>query len=86
MHRMGALFLELFLEQVDIEGFDLTTATVQREYHNIDIFLTNGKRAIIIENKIYAPDQPQQLQRYYRMIKKEGFSHSRHHLSDTLWR
>ncbi len=74
VHKMGTQFLELFIDQIGIQAFDLTTVTVQREYRNIDIFVTNAERAIIIENKIYAPDQPKQLQRYYKVIKKEGFS------------
>lgn len=40
----------------------------------IDIFLTDGKHSIIIENKIYAEDQHHQLLRYwnYGMSQKEG--------------
>lgn len=40
----------------------------------IDIFLTDGKHSIIIENKIYAGDQHHQLLRYwnYGMSQKEG--------------
>lgn len=74
MHQMGSKFLDLFLEQIGIDTFDVTVATVQREYHNIDIFAANPEQAIIIENKIYAADQPKQLQRYYQAIKKEGFA------------
>lgn len=75
MHKMGTQFLQLFLDQIGIQGFDLAAVSVQRECHNIDIFVANSERALIIENKIYAPDQPQQLQRYYKMTKKEGFSY-----------
>lgn len=32
---------------------------------NIDLLLTNNKKAIIIENKIWAKDQEAQLERYY---------------------
>lgn len=75
MHNMGTAFLELFLEHIGIEEFDISSVTVQREYHNIDILVTNAQQALIIENKIYAPDQPKQLLRYYKAIKSEGYKH-----------
>jgi hypothetical protein len=74
MHQMGTRLLELFLSQIGVDGFDVSEVTVQREYHNIDIFIANANCALIIENKIYAPDQPKQLQRYYKEIRKEGFT------------
>ncbi|MDF1512394.1 MAG: PD-(D/E)XK nuclease family protein, partial [Anaerolineae bacterium] len=74
-HQMGALFLERFLNQIGIQDIDLDAVTVQREFQNIDIFIADNETAIILENKIYAPDQPKQLQRYYRAIKKQGFQH-----------
>ncbi len=73
-HGMGTTFLERFLAQAGLEDFDVTTATVQREYQNIDIFIANRVRqAVILENKINAEDQPQQLQRYYKAVRKEGY-------------
>lgn len=42
---------------------------VEREKHNIDILITGDDSALIIENKIYAEDQPEQLRRYYEIIK-----------------
>jgi hypothetical protein len=73
-HGMGTAFLERFLAQAGLETFDVTTATVQREYQSMDIFIANGARqAVILENKIFAPDQPKQLQRYYKAVRKEGY-------------
>ena len=73
-HGMGTAFLERFLAQVGLDGFDVTTATVKREHQNMDIFIANKSRqAIILENKIFAPDQPKQLQRYYKAVRKEGY-------------
>ncbi|MBN2004417.1 MAG: PD-(D/E)XK nuclease family protein [Anaerolineae bacterium] len=73
-HGMGTAFLERFLAQAGLDGFDVTTATVKREYQNMDIFIANRSRqAIILENKVYAPDQPGQLARYYKAIRKEGY-------------
>lgn len=50
-----------------IVGLDAVSSLFQvfREKHRIDILITDGKRAIIIENKLGASDQPQQLARYY---------------------
>ncbi len=73
-HGMGTAFLERFLAQAGLEGFDVTTATVQREYQSMDIFIANAVwQAIILENKIYAPDQPGQLARYYKAVRKAGY-------------
>ncbi|MBN1877757.1 MAG: PD-(D/E)XK nuclease family protein [Anaerolineae bacterium] len=73
-HGMGTRFLELFLEQVCPIVFDLTEVSVQREYQNMDIFIANdAQQAIILENKIYAPDQPKQLLRYYKAVRKAGY-------------
>ncbi|NJN97281.1 MAG: PD-(D/E)XK nuclease family protein [Anaerolineales bacterium] len=35
--------------------------------------MANGTQAIILENKIYAEDQPGQLARYYESVQKQGF-------------
>ncbi|MGC9393936.1 MAG: PD-(D/E)XK nuclease family protein [Anaerolineae bacterium] len=73
-HGMGMAFLERFLAQAGLDAFDVTTATVQRECQNMDIFIANDARqAVILENKIYAPDQPKQLLRYYKAVRKEGY-------------
>jgi hypothetical protein len=68
LHRQGDVFLRLLLEQLDILDFDSTQAYARREYNNIDIFVANDDIAIIIENKIHAGDQEQQLQRYYQSV------------------
>jgi len=73
-HGMGTAFLEKFLAQAGLDAFDVTTATVKREHQSMDIFIANKVRqAVILENKIFAPDQPGQLQRYYKAVRKEGY-------------
>jgi len=70
-HNHGDHFLKLFLER-----FNLTItakALVDIEYKNIDILIRSGDTAIIVENKIYAGDQNEQLSRYYDVMKSEGF-------------
>lgn len=71
-HCQGDAFLRLFLEQVETDGFPSEDAEVNREYHNIDIFIRSNDHAIIIENKIYAGDQDRQLERYYRAASSMG--------------
>lgn len=72
-HNCGAELLQHFLSTMEIEGFDVTNATVQTEYQNIDVLIRNpAGQAIIIENKIYAADQPEQLARYYQRMVNEG--------------
>lgn len=74
-HGQGAVFLRLFLARFEIRQFDAETATVNLEYHvgqitdksggRIDIVVKDIKGAtIVIENKIYAADQDNQIMRY----------------------
>jgi hypothetical protein len=85
-HLMGSVFLSEFLKTINAEGFiDISTTQVYLEYNcgkvdhvaktggRIDIYLKdiNGK-SISIENKIYAGDQPNQIERYVNHNK--GFN------------
>lgn len=67
--------LEAFLTSVaKVEGFEQRGVRVDREKYNIDILITNAnKQAVIIENKIWASDQPEQLQRYHTELIERGF-------------
>jgi hypothetical protein len=65
--------LELFLKSIGINDFDISSVEILREYKNIDILIRNNKKCIIIENKIYALDQPKQLERYYNTMVNEGY-------------
>ena len=73
-HYKGDLFLKLFLETCGIDDFSIDTsrATVFKEFKHIDIYISDGKKHIILENKVYAKDQPTQIARYIEAIKKEG--------------
>jgi hypothetical protein len=79
-HGQGAAFLSLFLARFDIHDFDAEskTAKVKLEYSGgpvteesggrIDILVKDGKGAtIVIENKINAGDQKNQMKRYRRL-------------------
>lgn len=74
-HGQGSKFLDLFIQQFDIKNVDSETSKVDVEKYignktkdtggRIDILIEDSKQnAIIIENKIYASDQENQLKRY----------------------
>ncbi|MGE8499755.1 MAG: PD-(D/E)XK nuclease family protein [Pseudomonas sp.] len=73
-HHQGTAPLNLLLERLGIQNFDLEGAIVEVEYQNIDILVRNpAGQAVIIENKIYAGDQDEQLWRYYKRMEAEGY-------------
>jgi hypothetical protein len=78
MHGKGNKFLEIFLDCIGINDFSIEQVAsetekfigyISEDYNSggrIDITLTNNKnRQILIENKIYANDQWNQLLRYH---------------------
>ena len=85
-HGCGDIFLKLFLEQVKVnigKNINLENSRVYYEYDigpitensknggRLDILIEiNNNFAIIIENKIYAGDQPKQLLRYKNYAAK----------------
>lgn len=88
-HKLLDSFIETLGDDFTIEGFDTMSAKVKTEHHaeddgRIDITIEdkNGN-CLIIENKIYAGDQDQQLIRYNNYAKKKY----RHYqiLYLTLW-
>ena len=81
-HGASSLFLKAFLKVIG-EDEDYIKAPVaekiteryigkktETEGGIIDIIIEDGNHAIIIENKIYAPDQENQLLRYYNYGKR----------------
>ena len=75
-HYQDDLFLKLFVKSIGLqEWFGSTSgARVYKEYRNIDIYITNGEKHIIIENKIWARDQDTQIERYIEAIAKADSS------------
>ena len=78
-HGLKSKFLECFVETLgdyfSIQNFKTETARVKVEYSTqfgrIDILIEdNFGKAIIIENKIYAHDQPEQLKRYNKFAEQ----------------
>ncbi|MCL2245558.1 MAG: PD-(D/E)XK nuclease family protein [Lentimicrobiaceae bacterium] len=77
------IFLQYFLKIIGITDFETNSIIVyptewnKSEYSNIDILIKNDKKAIIIENKIFAGDSNHedrgQLEGYFDLIHSEGF-------------
>jgi len=82
-HSQGDKYLKLFLDSIKIKGYDTEKSTIEVEKYtgrinedkteggNIDIILNDSTQAILIENKIYAPDQEAQLVRYAEFANKQ---------------
>lgn len=72
-HYQGNLFLRKFISASGIENFGLDTANTKvfKEYKFIDLYITDGNKHIIIENKIYAGDQEGQISNYISKIQRE---------------
>lgn len=73
-HNQGNLFLDLFLKEIGLSAYfnDTNECRTYAEYQNIDIYITDGNKHIIIENKIWAGDQHAQIKRYIEIINKEN--------------
>ena len=91
-HSLKSELLEAFLSLIDKDfvptDFNPSNATVYTEYTTdkgrIDILIKDtNKNALIIENKIYAADQYEQLKRYEQFAKKEFKAYQIYYL--TLW-
>ncbi|SMN00078.1 hypothetical protein SPONN_1246 [uncultured Candidatus Thioglobus sp.] len=74
-HYQGDLFLQLFLQECGVKDdffIDLSACKVHREYAGIDIYITDGSKHIIIENKVRSGDQRKQIKRYIKTINDEN--------------
>lgn len=73
-HYQGTLFLEKFIDIIGLNdfGLNLENTTVGVEYKDIDLYITDGTKHIIIENKIWAEDQPCQIMKYINIIVEEN--------------
>lgn len=83
-HSQGSLFLDLFLKECNLYGFFENTeqCTVDKEHKFIDLYITDGSKHIIIENKVFAGDQDRQIERYIDRIKEDNSGDI--NLSDNL--
>ncbi|OEG72343.1 hypothetical protein BEL05_05035 [Shewanella colwelliana] len=84
-HNKGALFQELLLKQLALNSemflgeFTLEVERSMGKYGRIDLLLVGEHDVIVIENKIYAQDQPKQMERYSQAIG-ENYGSKAHHL------
>lgn len=78
-HYQDDLFLSLFLEVLGLkEWFGSTiNAQVRKESNYIDLYIFNDTRHIIIENKINADDQPNQIATFIETIHNNGAENAR---------
>ncbi|EDP6893099.1 hypothetical protein GQR61_02390 [Campylobacter lari] len=76
-HEQEKLFLDLFLEKIGLKEWfrESDDVKVLKEYKNIDIYIHNGTKHIILENKIGAGDQNEQIARYIDILKQQGVSY-----------
>ena len=86
-HKLGDIFLKRFLrevfssdkfgelDQVDVEGMDLTKAEIQREWKNIDILIKLENVVVCIENKVLSKEHSNQLKRYKEIIENQFPNH-----------
>lgn len=84
-HEQGMLFFNSFLEAlIGISAAQVSNVSVSEELSfydgRIDMFITYTqdfqKKAILIENKVYAGDQSMQLERYCEYLLSKGYSSS----------
>ena len=81
-HKMGDIFLKRFLRevfssdkfdklnQVDVEGMNLTDVQIYREWKNIDILIVLNDIVVCVENKILTKEHSNQLQRYRKILEE----------------
>jgi len=74
-HYQSTLFLDKFLEILKIGNdfnIDSNNCRVYKEYQDIDLYITDGSKHIIIENKVKAYDQENQIKRYIEIVQEEN--------------
>lgn len=72
-HELGTTLANNLFSQTKLNFRASSKTKLAIEYKNIDLFLCDGDNALIIENKIFADDQHQQIRRYYDIAKSEGY-------------
>jgi len=86
-HKLGDIFLKRFLrevfssdkfgeiDQVDVEGMDLSKVEIQREWKNIDILIKLENIVVCVENKVLSKEHSNQLRRYKEIIENQFPNH-----------
>ena len=80
-HKLGDIFLKRFLrevfssekfsqiDQIDVEGMDLSKVEIEREWKNIDILIKLNDVVVCIENKVFSKEHSNQLTRYRKTVE-----------------
>ena len=71
-HGLGPIFLDLFVKECGLPSLSHDTVQVRREHAKIDLLIQDNHHSVVIENKIWAGDQPEQLKRYYSYVATLG--------------
>jgi len=76
-HGQGDLFLNEFLKTINRSDIDFNSVSIHTEYlitnnRRIDLFMELSDFIIAIENKIWAIDQPNQLNDYSAFLERES--------------
>ena len=86
-HKLGDIFLKRFLrevfssdkfgeiDQIDVEGMDLSKVEIQREWKNIDILIKLENVVVCLENKVLSKEHSNQLKRYKEIIENQFPNH-----------
>ena len=86
-HKLGDIFLKRFLrevfsserfseiDQIDVEGMDLSKVEILREWKNIDVLIKLNNVVVCIENKVLSKEHSNQLKRYKEIIDLEFPNH-----------
>ena len=82
-HKIGGVFLKRFLrevfsssrfeeiDQIAVEGLDISNAKIYREWNNIDILIIVDGIIICIENKVGSKEHSNQLERYKKIVQNQ---------------
>lgn len=88
-HKLGGVFLKRFLrevfssnrfqdiDQIAVEGLELSTTKVLREWSNIDILINVDGVIICVENKVVSKEHSNQLERYKKIVENQFPSHKK---------
>ncbi len=80
-HALGDIFLKRFLRevfsseqfsdvsQIDVEGLNLSSVEILREWNNIDLLIITNEVVVCIENKVLSKDHSNQLERYRKVVE-----------------
>ena len=86
-HKIGDVFLKRFLrevfssdkftdiDQIDVEGMDLSKVEVLREWKNIDVLIKLNNVVVCVENKVLSKEHSNQLKRYKDTVNQEFPKH-----------